>query len=64
MKKKIMERFISYVTVDTQSNEEVSSCPSTEGQLILAKQLVAELQAIGMAEIDRKSTRLNSSHWE
>lgn len=46
-----MERFISYVTVDTQSNEEVSSCPSSKGQLILAKQLVAELQAIGMAEI-------------
>ncbi|MGE7604287.1 peptidase T [Peribacillus sp. NPDC097675] len=51
MKNKIIERFISYVTVDTQSNEEVATCPSTVGQLVLAKQLVEELQAIGMAEV-------------
>ncbi|MFJ7744871.1 peptidase T [Peribacillus sp. NPDC097295] len=51
MKNKIIERFISYVTVDTQSNEEVPTCPSTTGQLTLAKQLVEELQAIGMAEV-------------
>ena len=51
MKNKIIERFTSYVKVDTQSNEDVSSCPSTAGQLHLAKQLVEELQSIGMAEV-------------
>lgn len=51
MKKEIIQRFVSYVKVDTQSNENNSSCPSTEGQLTLAKMLVVELNNIGMQEI-------------
>lgn len=51
MKDEIIARFTSYVKVDTQSNEESSTCPSTPGQLVLLKQLVEELKEIGMEEV-------------
>ena len=51
MKNAIIKRFTSYVKVDTQSNENHTECPSTPGQLTLAKQLVEELKAIGMDEV-------------
>ncbi len=51
MKKEIIERFTSYVKVDTQSNENSETCPSTEGQLTLANMLVEELKTIGMEEV-------------
>lgn len=51
MKKEIIERFTSYVKVDTQSNEESDTCPSTPGQWTLLHMLVDELKAIGMEEV-------------
>ncbi|WP_127582452.1 peptidase T [Paenibacillus koleovorans] len=51
MKKEIIERFTSYVTIDTQSSDESTTCPTTPGQLTLARQLVEELKSIGMAEV-------------
>ncbi|GGH84746.1 tripeptide aminopeptidase [Pullulanibacillus pueri] len=51
MKEEIIERFTSYVKVDTQSNEESETCPSTPGQLVLGNQLVEELKAIGMTDV-------------
>ena len=51
MKAEIIERFTSYVKVDTQSNEENSTCPSTPGQLTLANQLVEELKTIGLEDV-------------
>lgn len=51
MKKEIIERLTTYVKVDTQSNEESITCPSTPGQLVLANMLVDELKAIGMQEV-------------
>ncbi len=51
MKDKLIERFTSYVKIDTQSNEDNETCPSTEGQWILAKQLVEELKEIGMTDV-------------
>lgn len=51
MKKEIIERFTSYVKVDTQSNEESSTCPSTPGQMTLLNMLVEELKSIGMEEV-------------
>ncbi|WP_017473546.1 peptidase T [Amphibacillus jilinensis] len=51
MRQTMVNRFISYVKIDTQSNEDISTCPSTEGQWQLAKQLVNELEAIGMTEV-------------
>ena len=51
MKNEIIERFTSYVKVDTQSNENSETTPSTEGQLTLANMLVEELKSIGMEEV-------------
>ncbi|MGC4378693.1 peptidase T [Fictibacillus sp. Mic-4] len=51
MKNEIIERFTSYVKVDTQSDESSSTCPSTPGQLELARMLVEELKSIGMEEV-------------
>lgn len=48
LKNEIVERFIKYVKVDTQSNEENETCPSTPGQLTLGNMLVEELKEIGM----------------
>jgi len=48
-------RFLRYVTLDTQSDEQSESYPSTAKQLVLLNQLVAELKDMGAAdaEIDR-----------
>ncbi|MFS0653902.1 peptidase T [Bacillus sp. 179-C3.3 HS] len=51
MKDEMIQRFTSYVKVDTQSDADQESCPSTEGQLNLAKQLVEEMKAIGIQEV-------------
>ncbi|RST76982.1 peptidase T [Siminovitchia acidinfaciens] len=51
MKNEIIDRFTSYVKVDTQSDENSDTCPSTPGQLTLANQLVNELESIGMTEV-------------
>ena len=49
--KKITERFIKYITIDTQSDEENEDFPSTEKQWDLAKVLVEDLNAIGMQDV-------------
>ncbi len=51
MKNEIIERFTSYVKVDTQSNEDSNTCPSTPGQWTLLNMLVDELKSIGMEEV-------------
>ena len=51
MKNELIERFTSYVKVDTQSNENSETCPSTEGQWTLLRMLVEELKQIGMQEV-------------
>ena len=45
---KILDRFLRYVSVDTQSNEESESQPSTAKQLNLLKMLRDELLALGV----------------
>ncbi|GIO09903.1 peptidase T [Brevibacillus reuszeri] len=55
MKNEIMDRFISYAQVNTQSDEDSETCPSTPGQLVLAQMLVDELNAIGMQEVTMDS---------
>ena len=53
MKKEIVERFLKYVSFDTQSSEEAEGrCPSTEKQLRLAEYLVEELKEMGMQEVE------------
>jgi tripeptide aminopeptidase len=47
----IINRFISYVTIDTESDANSNTTPSTKKQLDLANLLVKELKEIGMSEI-------------
>jgi tripeptide aminopeptidase len=51
LKQEIIDRFTSYVKVDTQSDASSESTPSTPGQLTLANMLVEELKQIGMEEV-------------
>jgi tripeptide aminopeptidase len=48
----VLERFLRYVRVDTQSARGVDGCPSTPGQLELARMLAAELHEIGLDDIE------------
>ena len=53
MNKELTERFLKYVSFDTQSSEEnEAQCPSTEKQMVLAAYLCDELKAIGMTEVE------------
>ncbi len=44
----VQDRFLSYVAVDTTSDESSESCPSTPNQWLLARQLRDEMEALGM----------------
>ena len=46
----VYERFLKYVSYPTTSDENNQCCPSTEGQMVLAKELVKELLEIGVAD--------------
>ena len=48
---KIIERFKSYIAIDTKSDENSSTCPSTKGQLELGALLVKELQELGLEDV-------------
>jgi len=48
---RILERFLSYVRVDTQSDEASPTCPSTAKQLDLGRQLAAELAELGLSGV-------------
>jgi tripeptide aminopeptidase len=46
----VTERFLRYVTIDTQSDPDSPTCPSTEKQKDLGRLLAAELKDIGLAD--------------
>ena len=48
----IVERFLKYVSFDTQSAEDSETTPSTEKQWILARYLKEELESIGLTEVE------------
>lgn len=47
----IIDRFLDYVRIDTQSNPNATTTPSTEKQWNLANELVFELKQIGMTDV-------------
>lgn len=51
MKNTIKERFLKYVSIDTQSDENSETCPSTEKQLTLLRMLHNDLIALGLADV-------------
>lgn len=46
----VSERFLRYVTIDTQSDPTSPTCPSTEKQKDLGRLLAQELRALGIAD--------------
>ena len=50
MKQTVMERFLRYVKIDTQSDPSSPTCPSTEKQKNLGRLLVKELLEIGITD--------------
>jgi len=49
----VVERFLRYVTYDTQSSEHSDTYPSTLKQLVLLDHLVEELKAVGLKDAVR-----------
>lgn len=47
----VVDRFLKYVSFDTEAKEGTGTTPSTPGQLVLAAELVKELEAIGLEDI-------------
>ncbi len=54
---KVVERFLSYIAIDSQSDPESESTPSTEKQWNIARKLAKELEEVGLKDvsIDEKS---------
>lgn len=52
MNEALLSRFLRYVRIDTQSNDQSATCPSTPGQLVLLRLLKDELAALGAAEVE------------
>ena len=48
MKETILDRFLRYVKIDTQSQDEAEAYPSTAKQFDLLNPLVKELQELGL----------------
>src|SRR5437868_6976662 len=46
----VLDRFLRYVTYDTQSEEASTTYPSTDKQLVLLRELAAELNALGLTD--------------
>ena len=47
----LVERFLKYVSFDTQSSEETGVTPSTPGQMVFARYLKDELESLGLEEV-------------
>src|SRR3954463_14978436 len=46
----VLDRFLRYVRYDTQSDEASTTCPSTDKQLLLLRDLAAELRTLGLTD--------------
>lgn len=51
MREKVLERFLKYISIDTQSDPESKTSPSTSKQFDLARLLVKELEDLGLEDI-------------
>ena len=47
----VLERFLRYVSYDTQSEEEKEPVPSTNKQFVLAELLANELREMGASDV-------------
>ncbi|GAB6150119.1 peptidase T [Clostridium novyi A str. BKT29909] len=47
----VVNKFLKYISFNTKSNEDSNAHPSTEGQMVLAKELARELKEMGMIDV-------------
>ena len=50
---KVVDRFLKYISFDTKSNPDSSSCPSSKSQIKLADYLADECRKIGLVDVTR-----------
>lgn len=48
---KMIERFKKYIAIDTKSDENSKTCPSSPGQLELGDLVAKDLKAIGLEDV-------------
>lgn len=48
---KVVEKFLKYVSFDTQASDTSGTNPSSAGQIVLAKEIVKELEEMGMKNV-------------
>ena len=48
----LLDRFLHYVSFDTQSKEGAKHSPSSRGQWLLAQYLMEELKGLGLAQVE------------
>ena len=51
IKDKMLERFLKYVTFDTESCDDATTVPTTEGQFVFARYLEQQLKEMGLEEV-------------
>ena len=51
--KRLLDRFIRYVQVDTTASESATAYPSSPGQLVLGKLIADELRAMGASDVEQ-----------
>ena len=56
MYKNLMDRFLTYVKIDTRSDADSASVPSTQKQADFARVLMADLKEIGMSDVEYNDT--------
>ena len=49
---RLIERFLDYISYDTQSSEEAEGCPSTPKQLDFARHLAESLEEMGLEDVE------------
>lgn len=58
---RIVERLLDYVRIDTQSDENSATCPSTAKQLDLGRKLVDELKALGLRGVGEAEVTMDAN---
>ena len=48
---KLVERFLTYVKVNTRSDANSQTTPTTVGQVVLAKMIETELHELGLPDV-------------
>lgn len=51
IKENMLQRFLKYVAFDTESNDDANTVPTTPGQMVFARFLKEELEAMGLEEV-------------